>query len=938
MPEVFVHLLGPFEVRVGKSALAVPSNRQRILLASLALSAGSPVPVDTLAERIWGAELPLDPRGAIHNYVSRLRRSLGAGRIQTVDDGYLLDVAPDQVDAVRFLALVRQATAAEPGRRRELLGSALTLWRGDPLGGLDSGSLERDYAPMLTERYLTAVEHRVDLDLDRGDRDPGELIGELRSLAGQFPVRESLWIRLLTVLWRYGRQAEALEAYETVRRFLAGELGADPSSELRQLHQQILTGRAAQGPRPAGMAPEDSRTRPTSSRTNAGSRSPLVPRQLPRAAAGFVGRMREITMLDTLLDDWSGNDVVIAAIHGAGGVGKTAVAVHWAHRRLDRFPGGQLYLDLHGYGPGSPVGPEVALRRLLRSLDVPAGRIPDGIEEAAALLRTELAGRRMLLLLDNARDPEHVRPLLPGSGCFVLVTSRNQLRGLSIHDGARQLPLRELPDADATEVLAAGIGTERVTDEPHAVGELLHLCGRLPLALRIAADLGSRHPDVPLAHLVAQLRDHRLEPLSDQDPRSDLRATFAWSYDSLAPDLARAFRLLGGYPGGDIGVPGAAALLDVEHADARGLLDGLADVHLLEGPRPGRYRLHDLLREYAVELAAGEPETERVPALRRVLDWYLHATNDARSALGFARPHTLRGDINEPELSRPHFGDSAQAFEWYEFEREALVAATASAARHGLCSHAWQLSRALRDFLDRRKYVDEWIIVSGLGFECARHVGDSEAIYFAALSLGAARTASRGYDEAEAVLLIALDHAGKLSDPVAESRALSVLGLNSERAKEYDRACAYHHEAEIAARRCPLPVVRAHALLNYGGTEILAERYYSGIAHSRQALEIYQEHGVELQQALALGNLGEAYERTGDSATALTCCESASSILRRLQDSSGLVDALTTLGRIQAATGQSEAARASWQEALSHLRPDNPRHADVETLLDSLNS
>ncbi|MEO3887483.1 BTAD domain-containing putative transcriptional regulator [Nonomuraea sp. B5E05] len=917
MPEVSIRLLGPFEVRLPDRTVTIASKRQRALLASLALPPGRVVPVDVLTERIWGADLPSSPREAVQNNVHRLRRLLGpefGGLVRNVVDGYLLDVDPDQVDASRFDRLVRAAEQAtdEPGRARELLRAALELWRGEPLGDVASDSLERDHAPALTELHLAAVERRIDLDLALGDRPPSAMIAELRVLTARFPVRESLWERLLTVLITDRRQAEALEAYESVRNTLAHTLGADPSARLRRLHRQLLAG-----------SPEPER---------------VTPRQLPPAPAGFAGRTAELAALDEHLERWSGSGFALVAVHGVGGAGKTALAVHWARLRQDRFSDGQLYLDLHGYGPGRPVTAEAALGRLLRAIGTPPDRVPNDAGEAAALLRTLLAGRRMLLLLDNAHDAEHVRPLLPGSHCFVIVTSRSDLRGLAARDGAHRVALRELPDADAMALLTAAIPRHRAEAEPGALAELALLCGRLPLALRIAAELGSQHPDRSLAELVDDLRQRRspLDALADSDPGADLRTVFSWSYDLLPPDLARAFTHLGCYPGSDIGLPGAAALLDVVPAEARALLDRLAAVHLLEARRPGRYRLHDLLREYAAErLAADRPEAGGA-ALRRVLDWYVRAATEARSALGFSRPVPLSRGIGESTVPMPALPSSGAATEWFETERSTLVAAVGAAADNGLPDHGWQLAVEIRDFLDRSRYFADWLAAGRSGLECAEKLDDPLAGYQAAFVLGGAYSNTGAYHEADATLREALRHAERLGDPAKTSRALSVLGLVWQRAEDFDRALACHRQAEIAARPAASAVARAHALLNYGATEILAGYCAEALGHTREALEIYQEHGLELQEACALTNLAAAYEGTAEYPTALDHCQKALVISLRLADVSGQVESLTTRGEIQLAMGRPDDARASWEEARALLRPADPNYARLDQLLKGL--
>ena len=642
-----VGLLGPLDVWVGGRPVVVTASRLRTLLAVLAVSAGRVVSVHRLAVAMWDADLPGDVRGAVQTYVARLRRVLGGPLIGTSPDGYVLRVAPDRVDALRFVRLLEAAAAAqEVARERGLLAEALGLWRGMPFEGMRSGWLAQGEARRLTERYLGATERRVDLDL--ADGRAGELVAELTDLTARYPLRESLWVRLLVALDRCGRPAEALERYEAVRVRLAEELGADPGPELQRLHAQLL---AARPPHPApspppsrdgvetavaepvGQAPELAPVgQPLGPQALEAGRDGMgagswrvVPRQLPADVHGFTGRERELAGLAGLLGggDHEGaarGPVVVSAVVGTAGVGKSALAIHAAHRVAERFPDGQLYVNLQGAAAGlEPLVPGEVLGRWLRALGVDPGAIPAEVEEAAALWRSQTAGRRLLVVVDDAADAVQVRPLLPGSpGCGVVVTSRRVLASL---EGAQHLHLDVLAPTEAVQLLGRLAGPVRVAAEPEAAAEVARLCGQLPLAVRIAGGRLAARPGWPVARLAERLADahRRLDEL--ELAGTGVRASFTVSVEQLraGPDptdrsAAAAFGLLGLPDGPELGIPAAARLLDQPEQAAERVLERLADAHLVETPAPGRYRLHDLLRLYARELAQQHPRPRRAAA------------------------------------------------------------------------------------------------------------------------------------------------------------------------------------------------------------------------------------------------------------------------------------------------------------------------------------
>jgi DNA-binding SARP family transcriptional activator len=603
--ELDIALLGPLRVRLGDRDLAIGSGRLQAVLAMLAMEVGRPVSTERLARAVWGEQLPVNVRKTVQTSIVRLRRLLGGNRIRTELGGYRLDVLSDQVDAVRFGRLLA-AAPQEPDAagQRNLLRQAFALWRGTPFEGVGSHWLEEVESARMIELYLTARERWVDLDIASGRYDAA--VAELREITARFPMQEAMWSRLLMALRLGGRHAEALACYESVRVLLADQLGVEPGPELKRQYSELL---ASEPPIPDRRGPEKGWHQPAAS-----SRRPdAVPQQLPAARGVFVGRARELRAMDVLFGrasaGVSGSTMIV--LHGLGGIGKTALALQWVHRQRERFPGGQLFVDLHGYGPGEPVGTGSALHSLLSGVGIPEAQIPADVEARSSLLRTMLAGRDCLLVLDNALDADHVRPLIPGPGSLALVTSRNQLHGLAVREGADRISLELLSPTESCALLRSKLPGRQIGDE--LLGELADLCGRLPLALSIAAERFASASAAETAALFDELRDpqRRLGALVVGDESGDLQAAFAHSYQALAPTAARAFRLLGQHSGSQFGVSAAAALLGITSYEARVFLDALADQNLLCRVGGRRFEFHELVRAYAAELANDEARMAR---------------------------------------------------------------------------------------------------------------------------------------------------------------------------------------------------------------------------------------------------------------------------------------------------------------------------------------
>ncbi|GAA2228110.1 hypothetical protein GCM10010413_25130 [Promicromonospora sukumoe] len=712
---VSVRLLGPFAVTLDGTPVAL-TPRLRALLAVLALDVGRPVPTDRIAAAVWGEERPADPRKAVQVLVTRLRTALGADVVRTTSGGYQLDVPASAVDVARFEADLAASAAADPAEEYRLLRRSLGHWRGAPFEAVGSDLLVTADRPRLMEQALCAVERGADLALAGHAPDLGELAAGLRELVALHPLREGLWVRLMAVLDRTGRRADALAAYQDLYRVLRDELGTPPGEEARAAHQRLLA-RPSDSTAADGAAADDTAADSTApdNRTPDGSApnttapagtTPRPPSMLPPPDGAFRGRAEALSTLDALLADAPR----IAVVDGPGGIGKTTTVLHWAHRVPDRFPDGTLYVNLRGFFPtNTPLAPAVAVRQFLDALGVPPGRIPDDADAQAALYRSVLADRRVLVVLDNARDVEQVRPLLPGGRhCVVVVTSRNRLGGLVAVEGAARLALGTLPPTEAEDVLAARLGSgqvgaARLATEPAAARELLALCGGLPLAHVIVAERAAGRPGAPLAALVAELHRHdsRIAALSADGDRA-ARSVFSWSYRALGQDAAAVFRLLGLHPGPYLTVPSVAALAAIPEQRARAAVGELERASLLIELAPGQFTMHELLMDYANELVSADPPEESGPAVVRMLDHYLGTARaaEARAEAGAGTGSGLSDD-----------------------EAPVLVGMVRRAAATGNHEHTWRIARCLRAHLWERRQVTTLLETESLALSALETLG-----------------------------------------------------------------------------------------------------------------------------------------------------------------------------------------------------------------------
>jgi DNA-binding SARP family transcriptional activator/tetratricopeptide (TPR) repeat protein len=963
-------LLGPVRAWRGERELDLGSPQQRVVLAALLLRRGRPLPLGELIDAVWGEEPPAAAVSVLRTYVSRLRKVLEPDRrpaqqprvLVSVGDGYLLRVPDDGLDLAVFQRRVAEAKKARaagdvPGAA-DLLRAALDGWRGAALTGLP-GPLAETVCSWLDEEWLTALEARLDADLALGRHH--EVIAELLPLTAGHPLREELCRLLMLALYRSGRQAEALAAYRGTRDALVAELGVEPGVSLQELHDRILAADPALMPHrarsPAPAAPEgarpsvpaaatgatapDSADRPGPADPHEPRFQPARPAQLPADLSTFAGRSSELARIGDLLppDGSPPSAVVISAIGGMGGIGKSTLAVHWAHRIADRFPGGQLYINLRGFDPtGSAVTPDEAVRSFLDALGVPPMRIPAGLDAQVALYRSLLARRRVLVLLDNARDAEQVRPLLPGSpGCLVIVTSRNRLTGLVAGEGAHPLTLDQLTRAEAHDLLALRLGTDRLAAEPQAADEIITRCGRLPLALAIVAAHARAHPGFPLSAIADEVSDSHgsLDAFAGGDDiTTDVRAVFSWSYKAVSAPAARLFRLLGLHAGPDISAPAAAALAGLPPREARGPLAELTRAHLLTEHFPGRYTLHDLLRVYAAErVRVEETRQERDLALGRLLTWYLHT---ADAAYPHITPNRRRIPLEpRPQDCRPlEFTTHERALDWCETERSNLIVAVHQAAQAGQTRIAWRLPAVLWGFFYLRSHVHDWLDTARTGLAAARDAGDREGEAQGLCDTAAALRNGGRFEEAVEHLRQALVLSRELGDRATWTSVIANLG------DAYLHAGRLREAVEYARRGLALDRIAGNvwgegiALCNLGDAYQRMGRYDEALDCLQQALVVLRAGGNRWVEGVTLDILGTIHHRLGRYGESVDHYRRALATHRDIGNRWGEGHTLGHLGDVHLDGGETEAARESWRHALAIFAEFG--HPDAEQVRERL--
>jgi DNA-binding SARP family transcriptional activator len=930
-------LLGPLEIWDGEDWLAIGAPKWRSILAALLINAGQIVPVDVLINEVWPDTPPAKAANLISIYVLRLRRLIGdadSTLLVTRAPGYLLRLAPGDTDAGLFETLAgggRRAYAdGDPERAAAQLAEALALWRGSPLADVPGTALTENEARRLTDLQLDVRELRIQAELACGSH--AQVIPELRRLLADHALRENLWLLLMQALDGAGRHAEALDAYGQARNVFSEELGVDPGAELRQFYADLLA-KDEKLTRDAGDAPGSisagtvtASSRPPQPASAAGVlRAVPAPAQLPADVADFTGREDQVRHLCDVLAgsgaEAGSGAVRIALVAGSGGLGKTSLAVHAAHRVRRSFPDGQLYVDLLGAAP-QPLPPADVLARFLRDLGADGREIPVDEDERAARYRTVLAGRRVLVVLDNARDAAQVRPLLPGTAsCAVLVTTRSRMADLA---STRLVDLNVLDDDEALTLFTKVVGDERASAEPEATAELLLACAGLPLAIRICAARLNTRSGWTIGAMARRLRDEhrRLDELRAGDMA--VRASFEVSFaslpaadqsDGVAP--ADAFRMLGLWQGPSISSAAAAALFGTREYLAEDALEALVDTHLLESTSPDRYKFHDLLRVYSSERAVADLSgPEREAAVGRLLGWYMRTADAAGAAVSPRYRYAMPLDTSDHDVPPLAFSGAQEALAWYDSERANVLAATRQAAASGRHDIAWRLPVPLFLVFDSRGAWADCIASHRVALDSARQAGNRRGEAWVLNNLGLALGATRD-SEGIGCLERALALRHEIGDRAGEAQAAGNLADTYTRVGRPEEAIELFGRARDLNRAVGNSYGEGVAQTNLGDALLDLGRAEEAIGPLEQARITFAEIPYLDGVGYACYNLGRCYQSLGLGRPALDCLQQALSSHRASGSRHRQAVTLRALGAAQAENGQAAEARRSWIEALA---------------------
>nr|WP_276307337.1 AfsR/SARP family transcriptional regulator [Amycolatopsis antarctica] len=908
---LWVELLGEVRAWSDGRGVSLGPPKQRALFAMLALRNGRIVTNSEIVDALWGDAPPTSAQGIIHTYVSGLRRALeevgATGLLVRTRGAYVLQATDEQTDVAVMEAGVAEARRMAPGapeQAAKMLQECLRRWQGVTLSGA-SGPLAEAERGRLELLRLRLVEEHAGLLLGSGNHR--EAIDELDTAVRSEPLRESLRGQLMLALYRSGRQAEALAVFEDGRRVLLEELGIAPGAELVALHDGILSSD------PGLLNP--------ASKAGAAPRQTVAPAQLPHTVPDFVGRADELAVLD----QWhspsarGASALVVSAIDGAGGIGKTTLAVHFAREVMADHPDGQLFVNLRGFDPSRPplTTPE-ALTQLLRGLGVTTQ--PDTVDAQVALYRSLLADRNVLIMLDNAVSADQVRDLLPGtSNSLVLVTSRSRLGGLVVRDGARRLTLGLLSPAESFALLRQLVGDRRIDDAPAATATLAQLCGYLPLALRIIGVLVSMRPASALDELAAELAatQNRLDSLSvDDDEMSSVRGVLSWSYQSLKPQLASTFRLLGLHPGPEFGVEAAAVLAGIPVAEAVTVLRGLSGQHLLEQPGEDRYRFHDLVRLYSRELAEQHDSPEvRHQASWRLMVWYLHG---AVAAAGLREPGANRGaPVPLPVgMTAMTFDNAESASAWQAHEAPNILALTEQAAELGFDEIAWQLSLRMYSHYYSTGLLTEWIRLLSTGLSAAERHNAQEPQVRLLNQLSIANSRIGNNTTAVHQLEQGLSLLSDTGDDTLRATTLGNLASTLREMGRYDEGLPYALKAVTIAQRSGLPYFEA------GTLDVACQLYVElgqpekALIFGRAGLAVARTIKLTLTEANLLVNVGHAYRDLGQFDRAIAEYENALSFCRSIGDRYHEGLCLLGLARENRRRTREDLARSQAEQAL----------------------
>ncbi|MBG0829051.1 tetratricopeptide repeat protein [Planomonospora sp. ID67723] len=928
-------VLGALEVASEGRHLDLGGSRQQVVLAVLLLNADRPVTTERLMEAIYGDNPPATSRAQVQICVHALRRLFSANNalevIATRPQGYALQVDDDQIDARRFENLVLKARKARDGHSFEEAVThyrdALALWRGPALEGIES-RLVQSAASRFAEQQITANEDCIQLELNLGRHH--ELVSELTRLVEEHPLREQLVGHLMTALYRSGRQAEALQVYRNARRTMIDELGIEPNERLQQLESAILTSDES-------LDPPDPPTRISVEPRLA---LPAVPSMLPADIADFVGRQKQIDMIRQRLTVASSGAarfaVPIVTIAGQAGIGKTTIAVRAAHSVAEHFPDGQLYADLHG-GTSRPVSPMQVLERFLRALGLPGTTLPDSLDERAETYRMLLAGRRMLIMLDDATTESQVLPLLPGDpASAVIVTSRSRLGGLA---GVTQVDVDLFDSVQSLDLLSHIAGAERMQSEPESSVALAELCGHLPLALRIAGARLAARPHWSVEQLTERLRDgaRRLDELMHGD--MGIRASLSLTYEGLSEETRRLFRRLAVLDSHVFSAWTSAALLDQPLADAQDLLDDLADAQLVDVISTGRhintqYRFHDLIRVFARErLAAEESPAERTSALSRVLSSLLRLTQVARSreygpSVTGHQPVPIPSPLPEELVERL----VSEPITWFESERHVLLSGIRQAAQAGFVELCWQLALHAEDFFESRVYLDDWRETHEIALEAARNAGDRRGHAEMLYALGALSLTEQRFDDAQRDFQAALTLFEEVGDELKVALSIrSIAFLERMRGRLQEAASRLEKALEIF---CTIgdQVSAAHALHNLAQIRVDCNDVDGAKMLLAEALVRSKSSGNRRMTAQVLHRMGEAHLQANEFALAAGAFEEALTVVLEIGDLIGEAIALHGLGTARLRQGKLEEAATLLRRALLRAQTSRHRLAEANTL------
>jgi DNA-binding SARP family transcriptional activator/Tfp pilus assembly protein PilF len=921
-------ILGPVRIEVGGGPVKPARRRVRHLLALLLLEVGHPLSTARLIHLLWPEEPPANARASLQNTVSRLRATLAtADGIELVrrGDSYAIETDPDTVDAHLFRRLVAGADRApDASTRADLAGRALSLWRGPALADVGVDAAHDPACLGLNELRAQARDLRIRADLELGRHEA--LVGELTELVAAEPLNERAAGQLVLALYRSGRRTDALAACRRARTELADQLGLDPGPELQRLELAVL--RAD----PDIDLPEEPDA-PAATGGHAVLRPDQpVSAQLPSAVAAFTGRADQLAELDRVASGTDGT-VPIVVICGLAGVGKTALAVRWAHSARRLFPDGQLYVDLRGYAADPPVRPIDALGGLLRGLGVRPADVPAEPAEATALFRSVVSDRRILVVLDNARDAGQVRGLLPGgAGCMVLVTSRDLLAGLLAVDGARHLPLDVLSPAESLTLLRRALGVHRVDAEPEASAALAQACGQLPLALRIAA---ANLLDRRYRSIADQVHDLQTTPgLGALEVEGDLdastRAAFDLSYRALPGPTRRLFGLLALAPGADLGLAGAAALAAITPARADRLLHRLCTAHLVRRTEPARYSMHDLIRRYATDVVEREqPDDERSAAIQRLLHFYLYTVD---AAVALLCPQVVRMPLPQSTGTGLSFDDHTDALAWLQLERANLVAAIHHAGEYGPAPVAWLLATRLRGYFWISRQMADWLASSETGLAAATAHRDLPGQAACHLSLGIAHRSLGRHRSATGHLERALELSREVSWLEGQASTLGSLGIGFAETGRNRAAVAHFTEALALNRRMGRRAGEAVVLGNLGNLRSRLGELRQAARDLTAAMDIYRETRSPGGQAIALSARGIVYLRLGHLDAAEADLTRSRALHDEIDDRYGQPFALAGLAAVRHAAGRPAQAREYARLALDIAGATGDRRSEVIAL------